>query len=99
MRNVELNLTKHFVSVQMDCKETQKTSVLKLDAELTPIVHLMKNVTVFNPSLKPENVQDFVWEIHALLEPPAQLKTTERFVLVIHLWLEMAILNVENVSW
>ena len=60
MQNAESNLTKPSASVPMDCKETQKTSVLKLVAELTLIVHLTKNVTAFNHSHKRENVQDFV---------------------------------------
>ena len=60
MQNVESNLTKPSASAPTDCKETQKTSVLKLVAELTLIVHLMKNVTECNLSHKRENVLDFV---------------------------------------
>ena len=60
MQNAESNLTKHSASAPTDCKETQKTSVLKLVAELTLIVHLRKNVTVSNHSHKRENVQDYV---------------------------------------
>ena len=60
MQNVESNLTRPSASAPTDCKETPKTSVLKLVAELTLIAHLMKNVTVSNHSLKLESVQDFV---------------------------------------
>ena len=96
MQNAESNLTKRSASAPTDCKETPKTSVSRLAAELTLIAHLMKNVTVFNHFHKPENVQDFVWETHAPLALHAQLRIIEKFVLVIHLWLEMVTRNVEN---
>ena len=59
-QNAESNLTKLSVSVQTDCKETQRTSALKLGVELIRIAHLTKNVTEHNPSPKQENVSDYV---------------------------------------
>ena len=47
-------------SVPTDCKETQRTSVLKLVVELIRIAHLTKNVTEHNPSPKQESVNDYV---------------------------------------
>lgn len=59
-QNAESNLMKLSVSVQTDCKETQRTSVLKLVVELIRIAHLTKNVTEHNPSPKQESVNDYV---------------------------------------
>ena len=60
MLNVESNLTKPSAFAPTVCKETPKTSVLKLDAELILIARSMKNVIVAHRSHKPENVKDFV---------------------------------------
>ena len=96
--NVELNLIKLFVSALTGCKETLKISVSKLDVEPIRIARLMKNVTEPNPFPKQENANDFAWEVLVLLVQVVQLKTTERYVLAIHLLPVMATLDAENVS-
>ena len=86
------------VSVPTDYREMLKTTVLKSVVELIPIARSMKNVIVVHRSHEPENAKGFAYEIRALLAHPALLKTIERYVLVTHHLLAMAIVNVNNVS-
>jgi uncharacterized protein YccT (UPF0319 family) len=59
MLNVELNLTKHFVSVLRVYKEILKTFVSKLDVELILIVPSMRNATEANHFHKQGNAKDY----------------------------------------